>query len=146
MPEDMAVDEAARDEFLGILNDREATPAEQAQKLVDLQARLARDASETGSKAWEEIQTDWVSKVKADPDIGGANFENTMTSIGKLVTHYGDQELRDAMNLTGAGNHPAMVKFLAKVAKDFNEGTPISGAPVNTSSALEQMYPSMAKK
>lgn len=145
-PEDMAVNEQARDDFLSILNNRELSPAEQAQKLVDLQTSLAREASETGSKAWDEVTADWVSKVKADPEFGGPKHEATMLSIGKLVQNYGDDDLRDAMNLTGAGNHPAVVRFLAKIAKDFNEGGPVSGTPTNQSSGLDKMYPSMAQK
>lgn len=150
-PEGIQVDEAARDEFLGILNNRELTPAAQAQALVDLQVKLAQQASETGSNAWTELQTKWVDEVKADPDIGGDKLEPILTSIGKAIDDYGTPELREVFAITGAGNNPHVIKFLSKLASAVNEGTHIQGKPGGTGErteddVAERLYPSMAKR
>lgn len=140
------VNEGARNEFLDILNNRDISPAEQAQKLVDLQTRLAREASETGSQAWADLQTQWQDEVRNDPDIGGAKLETNLAAIGKLVDQFGTPELRAVMDLTGAGNNVHVVKFCANIAKALTEGGLVSGqTPQTQSSAAERLYPSMAK-
>lgn len=144
--EGVTVNEGARDEFLGILNDRNLSPAEQAQKLVDLQTRLSREASETGSQAWADLQSQWQDEVRSDPDIGGAKLETNLAAIGKLVDQFGTPELRAVMDLTGAGNNVHVIKFCANIAKALTEGGFVSGQPAAPAqSAAERLYPSMAK-
>ena len=145
-PDGMQVDDAARDDFLGILNNRELTPAQQAQALVDLQAKVATQASEAGSQAWTTLQETWVKDVKADPDVGGAKLEPALASIGKLIESHGSPELRAVMDLTGAGNNVHVIKFLSNIAKTLTEGGHVSGAPGATEqSVADLLYPTMKK-
>lgn len=143
-PEGVEVQEGARDEFLDILNNREISPAEQAQKLVDLQTRLAREASETSSAGWDQMQTQWQDEVRADPEIGGAKLDGVLTNVAKIVDQYGGAELRQVMDLTGAGNNIHVIRFLNNIAKDLNEGGAVTGTPPRSSGdAASRLYPSM---
>lgn len=145
-PEGMTVNDGDRDSFLGILNNREMTPAQQAQALVDLQAKVSKEASEAGSQAWTQLQETWVNEVKADAEIGGAKLEPTLASIGKLVDQYGSPELRATMDLTGAGNNVHVIKFLNNVAKALTEGGHVSGSPGGGGESLaDALYPTMKK-
>lgn len=146
-PEGMTVQDADRDSFLGILNNREMTPAQQAQALVDLQATVAQQASEAGSQAWTDMQDQWVNEVRNDPDVGGQRFDANIANIGKLIDEFGSDELRAVMDITGAGNNVHVVKFLANVASRLTEGSQISGGnPTMTeASVADLMYPSMKK-
>lgn len=147
LPEGFTVDEAVSTDFLSIMNDDKLTGAERAQKLVDMQASLLTKAAEANYEAWSNMQTQWQDEVRTDPEIGGAKLEPTLGEISKLVDKYGSPELRQAMDLTGAGNNPHIVRFLAKVAKDLSEGGPVSGAPPQAKEALaDRMYPSMKPK
>lgn len=146
-PEGMTVQDADRDSFLGILNNREMTPAQQAQALVDLQATVAQQASEAGSQAWTDMQDQWVNEVRNDPDVGGQRFDANIANIGKLIDEFGSDEPRAVMDITGAGNNVHVVKFLANVASRLTEGSQISGGnPTMTeASVADLMYPSMKK-
>lgn len=146
-PEGMTVADSHRDGFLGILNNRALSPGEQAQALIDLQATVAKEASEAGSQAWTEMQTQWQSDVKNDPEIGGAKLDATLSSIGKVIDQYGSAELRAVMDLTGAGNNVHVVKFLANVAKQLTEGGPVQSAQPTTpeASLASILYPTMQK-
>jgi len=145
-PEGFTVDEASRDSFIELMN-KEMPAAERAQALIELQAKLAQEASEAGSREWQTVQDGWQAAVKADPDIGGANLSRTLSSIAKVIDEYGSPEAREAFNLTGAGNHPAIVKMMANVAKQLTEGRPVSGTLPSTQATLaEMMYPTMEKK
>jgi hypothetical protein len=80
---------------------------------------------------YETKQNEWKSQINSDPEIGGSKWNGTRASIGRLFDSLGDANLtdgfREAMDYTGAGNHPAVVKFLARVAQRLTEGGPVRG-------------------
>lgn len=148
LPDGVTVDEILMGDFLGIVNDQKLTPAERTQELVDLQIAAQQKASEAGSQAWAEMQTNWQTEVKNDKELGGTNLQPTLDGIAKLVETYGSPELVEVMNLTGAGNNIHVIRFVNKIAAKLNEGAPVSpGNPISApQTAAERLYPSMAKK
>lgn len=147
IPEGLELSEAHRDEALTIINNRELSPKEQLQSLVDLQAKLAKEASETISETWTTTQKEWQDAVKADPTIGGDKLPATLAAVNKLVTEYGSDELVEAFAMTGAGNNVHVIKFLNAIAGKLLEGGPVpAGSPTNQdSTAAERLFPSMKK-
>lgn len=146
-PEEFQVNETLRDEALAIVNNRELSPKEQLQGLIDLQVKGAKEASEAISETWANTQKEWQDEVKADPTIGGDKLPATLAAVNKLVTEYGDDKLIEAFALTGAGNNVHVIRFLNSVASKLLEGGHVSAAaPTNQESdAAERMFPSMKK-
>lgn len=144
IPEDLVIDETLRDEFIGLLNDKEKSPAERAQALVDLQVKAATAASEASSKAWTDMQTEWRDAVKADSDVGGDKLEPALGRVGKLISEYGSEELSSVLDLTGAGNNVHVIKFLDKMAQRLTEGGAFPGLPGGQqATAASRLFPSM---
>lgn len=145
-PEGMEVADDIRSEFLELVNNQELSAKDRAQALIDLQAKAATAASEANSQAFVEQQKTWQEEVKNDPEVGGANFQNTLGTISRLVDEYGSKELLEVMAATGAGNNVHVIKFLHAVASKVVEGTPATGVPTSAeSSRAERMFPSMKK-
>lgn len=144
-PEGLEVDETLRDEALALVNNRELSPKDQLQGLINLQGKLAEQASETISKTWEDTQKAWQDEVKADPMIGGDKLPTTLAAVNKLVTEYGSPELVEAFAMTGAGNNVHVIRFLNSVAGKLLEGGIVSAdAPTSHGSdAASRMFPSM---
>lgn len=143
-PEGMEVPDEIRDNFLEVLNDTEMTPKDRAQALVDLQTKVAEQASEAASQQFRDQQVQWQDEVKNDPEIGGANFQENLQRIQRLVDQYGNDEFAGVMAATGAGNNIHVVKFFNAIAGKLVEGGPISGTPANAEdSAASRMFPSM---
>lgn len=138
-------------EFESILNNPNLSRAQLAQALVDFQAKnlsaLTSGLSEKGKTDWETLQTDWRALCQKDPVIGGDKLPLAEAAIGKLLDVYGDAETRAIYDLTGAGNHPAMVKFLVKVAAKLNEAgpTPPPTAVSVDGDIASRMFTSMKK-
>lgn len=131
-PEGFTLDEEASTSFLGIMNNRDLTPQQQAQALLELQASLTAKSSEMGSQAWKDEQANWQAAVAADPVIGGANLEATIAGIGNLLTRFGNDDVREAFDKTGAGNNPHIVRFLSTLVGQLKEPAPIDpGKPGN---------------
>lgn len=146
LPSGFTVDAEASSAFLSILNNQSLSPAQLGQELLNLQANLATKSSEAGSQAWNDMQAAWQSEIANDPQIGGANLQNTIASIGSLMDRYGNDEVRAAFDSTGAGNNPHVVRFLASLAAQLKEPSSVPpGAPgAGAARSVEQrLYPNM---
>lgn len=143
-PEGFEVQEDLRNEFLDIVNNRELDDKGKTSALVGLYAKAQTAASEANSKAWEDTQTEWQNAVKNDAEIGGAKFDATITKVGKLMEEFGNDDLRQVFDLTGAGNNVHVVKFLANLSDKLTEGSHTTGNPASgDQSAASKLFPSM---
>jgi hypothetical protein len=122
IPDGIVVAPEVQTEFLGIMNNAELDPAKRAQALIDLQAKVARSASEKASKDWDDTQTMWRNEVQADPQVGGTKMQENLGQVSKIIDEFGSPELRHVFDLTGAGNNIHVVKFLLKMGAALNEG------------------------
>lgn len=73
------------------------------------------------------LRAEWANTVKADPELGGANFDKTVAMSAVALDKFFDQETRDMFNVTGLGNHPGVVKGFAKMGAHFAEGEIVTG-------------------
>lgn len=134
-------------EFLTLMNDQKVSPAERAQKLIDLQIKAVTDLNAAGEAAFAEQQTQWQNEVRADPEFANGKLDPALGEILKLIGKFGTPELKAVMTTTGAGNNIHVMKFLHAVAKQLNEPGPVVGSPASSTATLaEKLYPSMAKK
>lgn len=149
LPEGVTIPESMAPQLTAVAKEHGLT-ASQMSALLPLHSEIVREAQEAATRSYVETNERWVNEVKADPKIGGANLEPTLQSIGKVLDQYGSPELRQALAYTGAGNHPEVIRFMAKIASQLNEGTPTrtgspTGAPGgNTPKAgPNAMYPNL---
>lgn len=144
LPEDVEVNSALVDEFLGVMNNAELDAKGRAQALIDLQVKAMREASEAGSQAFADMQKTWQDEVKADPAFAGEKLQPALGRIGRLLTEYGSEELNGVLDMTGAGNNLHVVRFLDNIAGKLVEGGPAFGAPrTQEASAAQRLFPSM---
>jgi hypothetical protein len=106
------------------------------------------------------MRKEWVDQVKLDPEIG-SKLDSVKANIGRALQSAakGDAKLitdfKSALDLTGAGDHPAVIKMINRWADLVNEGTHVSGAGPspegqiapgrsNRPTLAEAMYPNLA--
>lgn len=133
-PEGIEADAETLTPFLEIMNDDKLTRVELAQKIVDLQIKTLTEGTEAANEAaqtlWNDTQTQWQDEMKALPNIGGDNLDKSLATIKTgLIKAGADDAFFNALNVTGAGNHPEIVKVLFNLTKTRTEGGPVSGDP-----------------
>ena len=127
-------------------------PKEAVDKLFALNAEWAgadaTAAAEAAGPSFEDTVNTWQDEVRKLPEIGGQNLERTTATINRLLqenTEGFGADFDKMLDMTGAGSHPLMIRFLHGVAEKLgvNEGTPApSGAPADAPKTLAQrMYP-----
>lgn len=102
---------------------------EGAQRLVDFHNKQMTAVREAGLKAVTDLRNSWVDQVKADKDIG-PKLDQVKVEIGRAKDRLSPEvraAFNEALDFTGAGDHPAVVKAFYEFAKLVNEGTHVAG-------------------
>ncbi|HEJ7039356.1 TPA: peptidase [Serratia liquefaciens] len=109
---------------------------EQAQKLVDIYPQIQQQQAD----AWSKQIADWGEQVKADKEIGGDKFNASVGLAQRALDQFGNPELREYLNVSGLGNHPALVRFCAKVGKSMAEDSMVMPNNGGQLSAADVLY------
>lgn len=137
LPDDVTLDDARLGEFTKELAEFETltkAPHEEmqklGQKLVDRYVAEVQNTIKGYQDAWVQRNNDWLKSFENDPEIGGNRKETTKTAALEFISTHGgtpeqQQEFRQLMDMTGAGNHPAMIRMFAKAMTSMKEGGPI---------------------
>jgi len=115
--------------------------SEGANRLMPLAGKLA-DHIVTGLESdHSTLKKDWAKATLADPHIGGANWNETRRLVDTAMKYVGagpQSELRELLNESGLGNHPAFVRafrqFGAVLARK-------PGDPAPKQDRLSTLYP-----
>lgn len=125
--------------------------------------KLYERFSQQQQDAFAETRADWAKQTKADPEVGGKNFDKAQSDVARALDHFmGPAETKDKdgnvvknefrvfLNETGLGNHPTMFKAFAKVGAALSEdGILARGAGGGGEAKLsreEILYPEDAPK
>lgn len=129
---------------------------EAAQEFVDLYNTKAQGIAEEATAIYNRTRDDWRAEVLKDPNLShnGEMKPEVKAAMAKAIDGLGQKEaaaFRDALNITGAGDNPAVVAALYAFAQKFNEGTHVTGKnPVAPNgqgnlrpTAAQSMYPNL---
>lgn len=151
LPEGVVMDEAKGTKFLGLINGN-LSPADLGRQILEMQMEEAKkadlDATEASNAEWNTLQKEWKEKTEALPDIGGTELKRTLSTIKQGLTLMGATDKTfQAFDITGAGNHPEVIRVLYALTQSLVEHPPVTGtvAPPGNRPAYEVMFPTHNK-
>lgn len=140
LPEGVQADTKLVEQFTPVAKELGLTN-EKAQKLVELYAGQQKAAAEATAKALSEQTAAWQKEFKSDP-----KHPEILADARKALTLV-DAELKGLLETSWLGDHPGMLKFLAKVGKALvKEDALKEGAGGSTDSGVpleKRLYPNM---
>jgi hypothetical protein len=119
--------------FKGVAGEHKVSP-EVAQAMIDkvlpgLTSQIQALRDEPIRLASARLQ-EWETAVQADPEIGGAKLAEVKTNVARAMAQFGNpDEIRAALNETGAGSNPVLIKWLNKLSAAVGEGKAVTGNP-----------------
>lgn len=122
---------------------------EAAQRLMDFHAAKFGKSNEALMKTVEDMRADWRNQVMSDKEIGG-KIDQVKVELGRAKDRLPADVRKgfdEAMDMTGLGDHPAIVKALYHLAKMVNEGSHVNGggpSPNGQTKSGEVSRPSIA--
>jgi len=140
--EGQELDTSALEQFEPIARELNLTN-EQAQKMVDLYGtKIMPMVQKQQAEAWQKTTEQWAADVKADKEIGGDKLTANLSAAQRALEQFGDPELKEYLDSTGLGNHPALVKAFIKVGKAMSEDKVVTGGHESGGSDLiSAFYP-----
>jgi hypothetical protein len=125
---------------------------EQANKLMPVAGQFAKSIIEQRDQQLLgtilEQRKSWLEEAKADKEIGGTNWDATMQASARALDQLGfpkGSPLRTALDESGFGNHPEMIRLMSKVGKAVGEDSDFvrsdANAAVKPKDDRELFYP-----
>lgn len=106
-----------------------------AQKMVDFWNQQTLGISERLQDMVTETRNSWRDEIAKDKTLGNGTDgfrDEVRATIGRAIDGIGDQKaitaFKEAMDLTGAGDHPGFVRGFYELAKQLAEGKPVKGS------------------
>ena len=159
LPDGLTADAERLGQFTNLLGELETTTkaehtAMQAfgQKLVDFhiaEVKATADAIRKAQQtAWDKQKIDWKDEFVKDPEWGGNRMQTTVDQALQFIRTHGGSEaeqaqFRDLMEASGLGNHPLMIKMLARANRAMGEPRPLTAVrpiQLQPKSKVEAMY------
>lgn len=149
-PEGMTFDDeafAAADPVfreLGLSNDA-------AQKLMPVAGEFAQRVSTAAvarAQAEQETQfaaqkASWAEEAKADPEIGGVKWDETVTLSARALDMLGypvGSPFRQLLTESGLGNHPEMIRAMRRIGERVSDDTFERGGTAERPISREEKY------
>lgn len=146
MPEGLELDQSLLDEVSPIWKEKGFTH-EEAQALTDKYIKNHTERAEKVADEWNDTVTKWGDQTKTDKEIGGDKFDASLKTAKSTLDRYGTPELRAALDNSGMGSHPELIRLLVKVGNattDDDIPTPSEGTrnttPNTSEAAAEELY------
>jgi hypothetical protein len=146
MPEGMEVDQDLLDEMSPIWKEKGFTH-EEAQALTDKYIKNQMEKADNVASKWDETVSTWETNTRKDKEIGGDNLDASLKTAKETLSKYGTPELTAALDNSGMGSHPELIRLLVKVGNattDDDIPTPGEGTrnttPNTSEAAAEELY------
>lgn len=114
---------------------------EAAQKLVDMQAETLKTQRQGLVDEFKRTADGWRTTAQADKEIGGDNFNRNVELAKRVVDKFGSESFKKALNETGFGNHPELLRTFVRIGQKMGDDTlVVSGATSNKSRPIEDLF------
>lgn len=140
LPEGSLLNDSDLEALLAEAKDRGLSQAE-AEASLKQKADFANSIAERAQEAFAQQAADWRKELENDPELGRANLPKTNAAIERVMREFAPPELVEALNDSGYGNFPPLVKMIAAIGARMAEDSTGQGdqAPA-TKSPGEDFY------
>ena len=142
LPDGVALDKDALAEFLPKAKEMNLSQS-QAQQLVDMRVKEQESAYQSSLDQWEQTQETWRKAGVADEEFGKGKYDESINTARFAVREIGGNDLMDALNETGVGNHPEIIRAFYRMGSAMKEDNVAVGKARGSTpkTAAETMYP-----
>jgi hypothetical protein len=161
VPDGWEMDKEARAEAEKLFRDFNL-PQSAAQALVDFYAAKSIQAQNAPVEFYATMRQGWRESAMSHPELqgklgaGGEVLTTISRGLDAIASATGDRQLiadfKEAMDMTGAGDHPAFIRVMYSLAKRATESGHVRGngpsapgqaRPGSARSAAQLMYPDL---
>lgn len=154
LPEGYSFQDEDAKSFMEILSDGALSEKDRAQKFLELHCKVLGDytagldasgkaADAADAKRAAEQEAEWLDACKADPEIGGHNWERSQAQLQRVLSELKLDKLHGMMVDMGMENHPDYLKPIVGLHRLIGEDRAGGGkASGERKSDRDVFYPS----
>lgn len=94
---------------------------EMAQSLLEREHGAVSSYAEAQKQNYNKTVDSWAKLVEADSEIGGEGYKKNVELASRVIKRFGSESLVKALNETGYGNHPELVRAFTRIGKAMTE-------------------------
>jgi hypothetical protein len=128
MPKEFSLSEDKKSALTSLFKESKLTQ-EEADKFVKMAVEHSQDIVTKMTDMWDGQKSQWLDELKADQELGGSNYDATITRAKRALSRFGSDALLDVLAQTGLGNNPAVARFLVAVDRKTSEDMAVMGGP-----------------
>lgn len=112
----------------------------QAARMIELQAGIVLAEQDNQNKQLADQQAKHLKDAKADKDIGGQRWDETVKMANIGLKAFGGSTIKDLILVTGNGNNPEMLRELRRIGERFKSDTFESGSTSKAPEPTEKKW------
>jgi hypothetical protein len=122
--------------------------AQEAQAIVDRDAKVIALERESLTTAWDGTRKAWREEAQADKEFGGEHFKESLEGVKRLLEKYAPPKLVEVLETTGTGDNPDLFRLLARLARAMREDKVVTGgaSPGGPVRAADAIYGQILKE
>lgn len=120
VPEGTSLDTEVLGEFEAVAREFNLTN-DNANRLIPMAQKLLEKQAAASAEVWQNQVAEWGKAAKADPEIGGSKFDANISAAQAALAKYGTPALKADLEKFGFGNHPELMRLLARVGHAMSE-------------------------
>lgn len=116
---------------------------EEAQAIVDRDSVLRDEFAQQQVEEVDALAEQWAKDAAVDPEFGGKEFEKNAELAKRVFKKFGSEKFLKALNTSGLGNNPELIRFGVTIGKAMSEDTfiaPGSQGGGNQQSIADRLY------
>lgn len=114
---------------------------EDAQKLVDMQVETMNGQVAEQQEQFKQMTNEWKAKASQDKEIGGTEFNRNVELAKRVVDKFASDDFKKALNDTGFGNHPELLRVFVRIGQAFGEDRLVlQGAQNSKPRSIEDIF------
>lgn len=120
-----------------------------AQEILEMKESAVKEHIELQAEAVAQRTSSWRKAVEDDKEIGGEKLKETANLANQVAKRFGTETFMKALNDTGLGNHPELVRVFARIGRAMdNDKLELGGNSFSQSGRSEEQtfYPNMFKE
>tara|TARA_R100001463_G_scaffold118046_1_gene173714 strand:- start:221 stop:856 length:636 start_codon:yes stop_codon:yes gene_type:complete len=118
---------------------------EQAQALLNRDQKLVSSYQDKVQDEYKQTVEDWKAEAEKDKEIGGDSLDASVIYAKRALERFGSDKFAEALESTGFGNHPEIIRIFSKIGRSMADDTLDSNKPAKRELTLEEkMYPHMS--
>jgi hypothetical protein len=146
LPEGMTMDKEALAEFIPMAQEHKLSQAD-AQKFIDLQSKAVGKFVKSQTDAWADQVAKWTTVAENDAEYGKKDYDKSVMIARSAMRQIGGSKLSAALEETGMGNHPEIIRAFYRMGVAIGEDDLNFGGsnPGGQLSQAERMFPNQGK-